>query len=211
MYYKFLLVFLLMVFGLQCVHSKDNNYVLHHSGFISNTGPKKPLKGFSLKLSPAFFWKTLIIEAELPLNSHVTIGLNALGKLGGGDGKKELTKEENEAYNTSGLGAELALKFYFKGESPEGLYLQVNGGYSNIFYYDGNTKPYTIHNHWRKQDELVFKKPEPYYGGIGVGYQVILLPDHLIANVMVGFQGNMYDNKSFPLSIYIAPSIGYKF
>jgi hypothetical protein len=181
-----------------------------HPFHMGLTSTKKPTsKGFNIKMSPALFWRTLVIEAELPLNPYFSVGLNILGKLGGTDAKH--TKEQNEAYYQPGIGAELALKFYFKGEAPEGLYLQLNGGYSTLFYQDGNTRPYTLHNHWRKQDGSVFKKPLPYYAGIGAGYQLILLPDHLIANIMVGVQGNIYDNNSFPLSLYISPSIGYKF
>lgn len=170
----------------------------------------KPL-GMNLKLSPAFFWKTLLLEMEFALHPHLTIGLNLHGKLGGSVGKRKFTKDETEAYNQPGYAAEIAFKYYFKGEVPEGIYLQLNAGYSTLFFYDGNTRPYTLHNHWRKNPGGIFEKPLPYYAGLGIGYQVIILPERFIGNVMLGIQGNKYKDNSFPLSFYIAPSLGFKF
>ncbi|MFL5731098.1 MAG: hypothetical protein ACJ75J_16540, partial [Cytophagaceae bacterium] len=55
------------------------------------------------------------------------------------------------------------------------------------------------------------QKPYPYRAGLGLGYQIIIVPKHLIGNFMIGVQGNMDARNNPFLSVFVAPSIGYAF
>jgi hypothetical protein len=178
------------------------------------TTTKSKWQGFNIKLSPSFFWKTVGIEFEYPINRHISVGLNFMAKLGRLDGLKVNRTMPNEDYLKNGFAAELVGKYYFKQEAPEGLYLQANVAYNNFFYQDGTTRPFSFYNHWRDQNgtqSKAFKAPQPFQFGLGVGYQVVLLPKHFIGNIMVGTLGNFGGENQFQFSIYLAPSLGYVF
>lgn len=175
---------------------------------------KSKLEGFNIKLSPSFFWKTATLELEYPVSKHFSVGLNFLAKLGRWDGMKANHTIPYEDYLRNGFGVELAGKYYFKPEAPEGFYAQANIAYNNIFYQDGTTRPFSFYTHWREQNGATsseFKAPQPFQFGLGVGYQVILLPKHFIGNVMIGTLGNYGGENQFQFSIYLAPSLGYVF
>jgi len=169
--------------------------------------------GFNIKTSPAFFWKTIVLEIEAPLGKKFSIGLNLYGKVGRTDGKNANFKVKKQSFLTDGIRAELALKYYFKPTAPEGLYLQTNFAYNQIVYSDGTTKPYSLNSHAQPFDTSATGsviKPYPYSAGLGLGYQIIIVK-HVIGNFMMGVQGNM-DAKNNPfLSFFVAPSIGYVF
>lgn len=176
---------------------------------------KKSDGGLNIKVLPAFYWGTLGIEAEYALNGKLSVGINLLGTLGRGDGSSANYKVKPESFSEAGYRAELAFKYYFKGEAPTGLYTHLNLAYNELFYHDGNTRPYTLHNRWKEIDGLRlpvdFKKPIPFSAGLSFGYQLIVIPERIIANVLIGVQGNLdADNNPF-IAIYAAPSIGYKF
>ncbi|HXA00939.1 MAG TPA: hypothetical protein VNW99_03065 [Cytophagaceae bacterium] len=170
--------------------------------------------GFNIKTSPAFFWKTIGVEIEVPLGKKFSIGLNLYGKVGRTDGKTANFKVKKQNFLTDGMRAELAFKYYFKPTAPEGLYLQANFAYNQIVYADGTTKPYSLNSHTPPADTSATGtslKPYPYSAGLGIGYQIIIIPKHLIGNFMIGAQGNM-DAKNNPfISFFVAPSIGYVF
>lgn len=175
---------------------------------------KSKLEGFNIKLSPSFFWKTATLELEYPVTKHFSIGLNIFAKLGRWDGLKVNRTMPNEDYLNNGMAFELAGKFYIKPEAPEGFYVQANVAYNNFFYQDGTTRPFSFYSHWRDQvgaSATTFKAPSPFQFGVGVGYQVIILPKHFIGNVMIGTLGNFGGNDQFQFSIYLAPSLGYVF
>ncbi len=175
---------------------------------------KSKLEGFNIKLSPSIFWKTMVLELEHPIGKKFTIGLNVLAKLGTWDGVKANRTMPQEDYLKNGVGFELAAKYYFTADAPEGFYAQANAAYNNIFYFDGNTRPFSFYSHWREQQgatSSTFIAPQPFHFGLGVGYQVILLPKHFIGNVMIGTQGNFSGNNEFQFSLYLAPSLGYVF
>ena len=175
---------------------------------------KSKLEGFNIKLSPSFFWKTATLELEYPVAKHFTIGLNFLAKLGRWDGKKSNRTIPYEDYLKNGFGVELAGKYYIKHDAPEGFYIQANVAYNNFFYQDGTTRPFSFFTHWRNQNgasSSEFKAPKPIQFGLGVGYQVILLPKHFIGNVMIGTLGNFSGDNEFQFSVYLAPSLGYVF
>ncbi|TAH25350.1 MAG: hypothetical protein EAZ07_07455 [Cytophagales bacterium] len=175
---------------------------------------KSKLEGFNIKLSPSLFWKTTTIEFEYPIAKHISLGVNVSAKLGRWDGKKVNRTMPNEDYLNNGFAVEFVGKYYFKHEAPEGLYVQANLAYNNFFYQDGTTRPFSFFTHWREQDganSLPFRAPKPFQFGVGVGYQVILLPKHFIGNVMIGTLGNFNGENEFQFSIYLAPSLGYVF
>jgi hypothetical protein len=171
--------------------------------------------GFNIKLSPAFFWKTIGLELELPIGNRFSIGVNLFGKVGRTDGQKSNYKVNDQDFLKDGIRAELALKYYLKPTAPEGFYIQANFAYNQIVYSDGTTKPYSINTHINNTRDTsssgTIAKPYPYSAGLGLGYQLVFIPKHLIANIMIGAQGNMDTYNNPFLSFYIAPSIGYKF
>jgi hypothetical protein len=177
-----------------------------------HSSKKEETGKFNIKTSPAFFWKTIVLEIEAPLGNKFSVGLNLYGKLGRTDGKTANFNVKKQDFLNDGIRAELAFKYYFKPIAPEGLYLQTNFGYNQIVYADGTTKPYTLNSHVETADtSATTSKPFPFSAGIGLGYQMIIVPKHFIGNFMIGVQGNM-DSKENPfLSIFVAPSIGYLF
>lgn len=170
--------------------------------------------GFNLKVAPVLFWKTLITEFEYPLSSKFSIGLNVLTKFGRTDWGKKQQPIVKESLLENGLRFELALKYFITGDAPTGFYVSANGAWGNLIYFDGNVRPYTFHNHWKNTvDEASGKllKPFPFSGGIGAGYQLMILPKHIIANLMIGAQANFDNQQSLFISLYAAPSIGIIF
>ena len=196
-------------------NNNEDSLTNHHS----SPDPKKeaePSKGgFNIKLSPAFFWKTLVLEIELPLGKRFSMGVNLFGKIGRTDGLKSNYKVKEQNFLQDGIRAEFALKYYFKPTAPEGFYLQANFAYNQIVYSDGTTKPYSVNTHIHNATDTsstgALLKPYPYSAGLGLGYQVVFIPKHIIGNIMVGAQGNMDAYNNPFLSFYIAPSIGIKF
>jgi hypothetical protein len=179
--------------------------------------PKKETEsskgGFNVKISPAFFWKTIALEFELPLGNKFSMGINLFGKVGRTDGIHSNYKVKDQDFLQDGIRAEFALKYYFKPTAPEGFYLQANFAYNQIVYSDGTTKPYSVNTHVDNLRDTsgVLLKPYPYSAGLGLGYQVVFIPKHIIGNIMIGAQGNMDAFNNPFVSFYIAPSIGYKF
>lgn len=171
--------------------------------------------GFNIKLSPAIFWKTAVLEFEYPVSKTFTVGVNLLAKIGRTDGAKANAILKNENILDNGLRAELAFKYFIKKEAPLGFYAQGNVAWGNLIYFDGNVRPYTLHNHWKKPTPEyptgILERPFPISAGVGGGYQLVMLPKHIIANLMLGVQGNMDQQNDFFVSIYVAPSLGYMF
>lgn len=173
------------------------------------------MAGLNIKVMPAFYWGTLGFEAEYPVTQKISIGLNFAGNLGRADGKNANFKIKPEAYLEPGYNIDLVGKYYFKGEAPEGLYATLNFSYNTKLYFDGNTRPFTLHNRWKElaglrvPNDLV--KPKPFNSGLGIGYQLVIIPKHIIANMMLAAQGQIDNNNDFFISIYLVPSIGYVF
>lgn len=176
--------------------------------------PANP-RGINIKLSPALFWNTLGLEFEFPFTKKLSASINLMGKLGRTDGRNTTFKVKEEAYLKDGYLGELSFRYYFAGKAPEGIYIQANFTYSNILYFDGTTRPYTLHNHWKDLNGLRtpadFPDLLPYSGGLGLGYQVVIIPEHLIGNLMLGAQSNIDQEGNPLLSVYLYPSIGFKF
>ncbi len=202
-------------------HHAPNTPSAHHAATHDDRGKEKEgdlevAKRLNIKLLPAFFNNAVGVEIELPLGDKVSIGVNALAKLGRTDFNSTNFKVRPSDHWNDGYRAELALKYYFKKKGPSGLYAQVFGGINKMVFEDGNTRPYALilRKKTTEQDLRTiseFKDTQMACGGIGFGYQTILVPKHLIVNIMIGTQINFdADNKLF-LSGYLSPSIGYVF
>ena len=131
------------------------------------------------------------------------------------DGKKANMKIKSESFLEDGIRIELACKYYLKGNAPDGFYLQSNVAFSQIVYFDGTTKPYSINDNWKKFSNLnpleEIKKPNPLSFGLSGGYHINVLGDHVTANFMLGVQAN-FDSEGKPfVSAYVFPALGYKF
>lgn len=176
---------------------------------------KKKLSGMNVKILPALYWGTLGFSIEKPLGESLSLNFNAIGTLGRLDGAKANYTVRPEAFSSEGVRAEVMLRYYFKNESPEGLYANINLAYNDLFYFDGTTRPYTLHNKWKQLNGLRlpsdFERPNPLSAGIGLGYQLTIIPERIIADVYVAAQAHQDFDKSFFLQAYIAPTIGYKF
>jgi len=187
----------------------------HYRFFKNFATEENPSKGFNIKLSPAFFWNTASLELEYPLSSKFSMGINLFAKLGSTGGGKNNIKVKEESFLKDGYLAEALFRFYPKAMAPEGIFIQGSLTYGNLIYFDGNTRPYTLHNHWRKlknvNSSVAIEKPKPLGGGLGIGYQTVIIPERLIGCLVLGMQVNSDSaNKTF-FSIYLAPSLGIKF
>jgi len=175
---------------------------------------------FNIKVQPAFFWATLGIEAEYVLSPKMSIALNVLGKLGQTDSKKKVRAIKQEEFLENGYMAEIIGRYYIQLSkkklilAPSGFYVQASIGYSKLLYFDGNTRPFTLHSRKRPSSDprkpSDFSQPTPIIGGIGAGYQVELLPKKILANIALGAQTNL-DDKGVFFSIYVSPSVGFMF
>ena len=174
------------------------------------------MNALNVKFMPAFYWSSLGVEIEYPLADAFTIGLNILGKIGRTDGKRVVFKIRPETHQESAYRMELAAKYYLKKTAPIGLYAQFNVTYGNLLFFDGTNRPYTLHSKWKKFDGGVrspseVERPKDYSLGIGGGYQLIVIPKKIIANIMVGTQLYLEQSSGMYPSFYVAPSLGYVF
>lgn len=186
-----------------------------HASFASgnklNQTQLSVLDGSSIKAIPAFFWNTTGIQAEYIVGTKLGVGLNFSYAFGFNDAPAgfEYLPEE---YLKSGLGVDLFAKFYFAGNAPEGLYGYANLSYNNMLFFDGNNRPYTIHNHWKEFDGTILQNttiPNAFGGGVGAGYQVKLI-SHVIADASISLQLHP-SNNGLHMSVYFLPSVGYVF
>ncbi len=210
------LIFCFLLVFTRIVIAGDGN---HEPGMLSTiyatqSNKASSLKGLNIKLIPAFFWNTVGIEVEYPLSMKLSLGTQLTGVLGRNDVGKNKFRVRPEGYHESGFGADIFVRYYFKENAPEGLYAQVYLSYSNYIYFDGNTRPFTLHNNWKETEKFRLandiEKPLPYTGGLGVGYQIKFVPN-LIGNVFLGIQGQMSNENEIMISVFLTPGIGYLF
>jgi len=175
-----------------------------------------PLGGLNAKLMPAFYLNSLGLEVEYPLNDFFTIGINLIGKIGRTDGNRVVFKIRPETSQEASYRVELAAKYYISKNAPTGLYGQFNISFGNLLFFDGTNRPYTLHSRWKRFDagirspvEIV--PPRDLSLGVGVGYQLVVIPKKIIANIMVGSQLFFEQDSGIYPSVYISPSLGYVF
>lgn len=179
----------------------------------STTTEAVPL-GFSIKIMPALFWNTVLADVEVPLGqSHFTVGAMLYGAWG-----INKNQEGNKAYQDAGFGADLYAKYYFhatKKNTSEGLYALVNLSYNSIVYPDGTVRPFSLNSNYSSKNNATDTPqtfdPYPVNGGIGVGYQLKIIPKHIYGSVMLGSQFSVDKSGKFLPTIYFLPTIGYVF
>ena len=174
------------------------------------------VNALNVKLMPAFFWSSLGVEVEYPINDAFSVGLNILGKIGRTDGKNVVFKIRPEEPQESAYRLELAAKYYLSKSAPIGFYGQFNVTYGNLLYFDGTNRPYTLHSKWKKFDSNIRKpteieRPKDISLGIGAGYQLVVIPKKIIANIMVGTHLYLEQTNGMYPSFYVSPSLGYVF
>ena len=183
------------------------------TGFGANAiSGVSPLSGSSIKLIPALFSNTYGLQGEYVINGKLSVGLNAFVYIPSRtiSNPSILTGE----YLENGAAIDLFAKYYFIGDAPSGVYFYANVSYNSIVYFDGNTRPYTIHNNWRNLDDIanpeVILRADPFNGGVGIGYQTKIV-NHLIADFTFGIQAQSHPDDGFFISLYVLPAIGYVF
>jgi hypothetical protein len=213
---KRLYFLIFLMFGSVSI-SYSCNGIVSYSYFPHQLTENTPsVSRFNIKIQPAIFWATLGVEAEYLVSPKITIALNVLGKLGQTKPKNKIRPLNQGEFLENGFLAELIGRYFIQLSkkklvlAPSGFYVQASVGYSKLLYFDGNTRPFTLHTRNRNLKEPFFAEPTPIIGGLGAGYQVELLPKKIIANLAVGAQTNI-DTKGMFFSIYVSPSIGFMF
>lgn len=174
------------------------------------------LNALNVKVMPAFYWSSIGAEIEYPVSDAFTVGLNILGKIGRTDGKNVVFKIRPESTQESAYRLELAAKYYLGKSAPIGFYGQFNLSYGNLLFFDGTNRPYTMHSKWKKFNDdkrapTLVEQPKDYSVGLGAGYQLIVIPKKIIANIMVGTQLYLEQTSGMYPAFYISPSLGYVF
>ena len=211
LYFLFCFTFILISLSFAGNGIKCYSYFPHHlkEGTTS-------VSRFNVKIQPAIFWATLGIETEYLVSPKITLALNVLGKLGQTDPKNNIRPLKQGDFLNNGFLAELIGRYFIQLSkkklvlAPSGFYIQAAVGYSKLLYFDGNTRPFTLHTRNRDLKDPNFYQPSPIIGGLGAGYQVELLPKKIIANLAIGTQTN-FDTKGVFFSIYVSPSVGFMF
>lgn len=175
---------------------------------------------FNLKIQPAFFWASVGLEGEYVATPKMTIALNLIGKLGSTTSSQNVYPIRQEEFLNSGYLAELTGRYYMTLSkrkitlAPFGFYVQASVGYSKLLYFDGSTRPFTLHTRTRPSTDPrtpnEFATPSPLVGGLGAGYQIELVPHTILANIYLGTQVNT-DSKGVFISLFVSPSIGMMF
>ncbi len=182
---------------------------------------KKPMRkgydgsGFNINVMPALFWNSFAVELEYPLHKTISIALNGTFKIGRTDGKRSNFRVNPADYLDNGYRLDLHVRYFPVSHAPFGVYIAGFASYGQIVYFDGTTRPYSLLNRVKEKDDLRspsnIVKPQPFGGGGGVGYQVILIPKHIIANFFFGVQTNIDGDNTIFLSGFVAPSLGILF
>lgn len=171
--------------------------------------------GFGVKIMPTLFWNTMLIDVEVPLGqSHFTFGTMLYGAWG--INKNQPASEST--YQDAGFGVDLYAKYYFndtKKNTSEGLYALVNISYNSIVYPDGTVRPFSLNANYSTKknatDAPQTFNPYPVNGGLGIGYQLKIIPKHIYGSVMLGTQFSVDKSGKFLPTIYFLPTIGYVF
>ncbi len=173
--------------------------------------------GPNIKISPALYWSTIGLEYEIPMGM-MTFGVAGMYKFNERYGNDKNFKVRPEDYQQDGFRAEIFGRYFFRGESPVGLFFEGKVFYNTIIYFDGSPMPYTLYNRWKELDGLrspnEIRKPSPFGIGGATGIQVMVIPNAIIANLKVGLdlnQDNPDNNNKLFLTIYLQPSIGITF
>ncbi|MFK7899922.1 MAG: hypothetical protein AB8B61_04100 [Cyclobacteriaceae bacterium] len=178
---------------------------------------EKEKKHFVIRVSPSFFWSTFGVEAERGLGKSTSLGLHAFVSIGAPLDNDPLRKAAQTDVKSQGAGIDLVFKKYFT-PTFDGFFVYGLLSYNTIEYFRRDKKPFTVISTLteEKENDIIITNPSdkktlPYGGGFGVGYQYMIIPKHLMINLEGGVLGfATITNEPF-FSLYISPSIGYKF
>lgn len=182
----------------------------------TNSSPQSssPLSGLNIQILPAFYLNTWAVDLNVPINNQITVGLSYSSTFGNNTGDKQHFVIAQD-YTKQGMRLQLSGKFFLSQKAPEGFYGHVQVSYNTLVYYDGSTRPFSLFNHRKDisgvgNGELV-SQAKKVDMGVGFGYQAIIIPNHIIANMLVGIQGNQSSDNELFMNIYIRPTIGFVF
>ncbi len=174
------------------------------------------IKGINIQLLPAFYLNTWGVDLNFPVNKKIYVGLSYSSTFGNNTGDKQHFIIAQD-YTKQGIRAQLSGMYFFGKKAPNGFYGQLNISYNTLIYYDGSTRPLSLFNHREAVSGLgngtLVTSAKKVDLGIGLGYQIVIIPDHVIANILVGAQGNQSSTEESKLfmDIYIRPTIGLVF
>jgi len=174
-------------------------------------------KHTAIRLVPSLFWNTFGIEFEKQLGNTMSIGLNGVVTYGRNIDNDALTQavSQDRAILNQGFAIDLIGKKYFNSNFDQ-LFLLVSASYNTIEYFNIDKRPFTLFN--QLKDDLKKEILEndtrvtnAYGASLGVGYQILMIPKHIIINIEGGVAAyTTITNVPFFL-LYFTPSIGYKF
>lgn len=217
----FVFIFMLPLFCFAGNGTGLTSYSASPSLLSNNGTPAQKASKFNLKIQPAFFWASVGLEAELILSAKISVALNVVGKYGVMDGKNKTQGIRKEDFINQGFMVELIGRYYINlskknlSLAPLGFYVQASAGYNKLLYFDGSVRPFSLHTRFRTSPldpsiQSDFPQPQPFIGGLGVGYQIELLRNKVIANLGAGAQANS-DRQGLFFTIYVSPSLGMMF
>lgn len=171
-------------------------------------------KKFSIQTLPAFYLNTWSVDVNYHVSNAFTIGLSYASTLGNNAGGKQHYVIAQD-YTKNGMRLQLSGNYFFSKKAPEGFYGHVQVSYNTIVYYDGTTRPFSLTNHREDVSSLgsgeLLSNAKKLDMGIGIGYQAIVIPDHIIANILIGVQGNQTSENTLFINAYIRPTVGFIF
>ncbi|MBY0427118.1 MAG: hypothetical protein K2Q22_15895 [Cytophagales bacterium] len=197
-------------------------YPVQLTGIQAHYHARKPVS-FNIKLQPAFYWGSLGLEMEFSVGHNISFGVNTIGRLGSWDQSPISNRIRTQDAAQNGMMSELFFRFYIHDKehkshfAPAGFYIHANLGTNFIVYSDASLRPFSLITFTQKKEgdqnqaPSYITRPQPFFGGLGFGYQVIIFPQHLIGNIFVGTQANVSGDNKFQMSVYISPSIGWLF
>jgi len=203
----FLVLIILLFFNLHSFSQED----------IERMDNGKKEKYMSVRIVPAFFWNTISIEFERQIKKKISIGLNTTITFGRDIDNDRLVQAntQSNAILNQGFALDLIVKKYFSSDF-NGFFVSASASYNSIEYFNIDKKPYTLFNSLPTdtKEEILendIQVTNVYGGCLGLGYQVVMIPDHLIVNVEGGVATYLTVTNVPFFSLYLAPSIGYKF
>lgn len=174
----------------------------------------KFLQNASIQTLPAFYLNTWTVDVDYPISKSFTVGVSYATTLGKSMGGKQHYVIDQD-YTDDGMRLQLSGNYFFMKKAPQGLYAHAQVSYNTIVYYDGTTRPFSLHSHRKdifaiSNGDLI-SKAKKMDMGVGVGYQAIIIPKHIIANILLGIQGNKTAENDLFINVYIRPTIGFIF
>jgi hypothetical protein len=184
---------------------------IHHQ---ENKGVKSNQLRSNLKIIAAFFNNTYGLEFELPIKNNLSIGLNGMYYFAKQDNIENM--KVNDPILRNGIRTELLTRFYFNKNFPIGLFSQAYIGYNNMLLHNGFTKPYSLIIRKKEDKEDLrevndFAEPTPLCFGVGLGYQLYVVPQKIIALGMLGIDMSKDKQNRNIIFPFIYPTIGYVF